>query len=169
MLNIISYCIAWLVNIFTLQFQDSQGNTINMNSFPNKKILLVNIATNSPRVNQLAGLQQLQQQYADSLVVIAFPSNSFGNESRSDAEIKQYCQGNYGTTYIIAAKSPVTGTGMNALYTWLSRSADNGDMNLNIGGDFQKVLIGKDGSILGVFSPKIDPTNQEITDAVTGQ
>lgn len=160
---------AWLVNIFTLQFQDSQGNTVNMSNFQNKKILLVNIATGSPRVNQLAGLQQLQQQYGDSLVVIAFPSNSFGNESRSDAEIRQYCLGNYNTTFIIAAKSTVTGTGMNALYNWLSKSTDNGDMNLTIGGDFQKVLIGKDGSILGVFSPKLDPTSTEITDAITGQ
>lgn len=169
MLNILSAFISALVSFFSLQFQDSQGNTVNMSDFQGKKILLVNIATGSPRVNQLAGLQQLQQQYGDSLVVIAFPSNSFGNEGRSDAEIRQFCQGNYNTSFIIAAKIQVTGAGLPPVYNWLSRSADNGDMNLSIGGDFQKILIGKDGSIQGVFSPKLDPTNSEITDAITGQ
>lgn len=169
MLNIFSAFISALVSFFSLQFQDSQGNTVNMSDFQGKKILLVNIATGSPRVNQLAGLQQLQQQFQDSLVVIVFPSNSFGNESRSDAEVRQYCLNNYGTTYMIGAKTSVTGTGLNALYNWLSRSTDNGDMNLSIGGDFQKVLIGKDGSIQGVFSPKVEPMSPDLIGAITGQ
>jgi glutathione peroxidase len=168
MFNIAISLVYYIVtSIFSLQFQDSNGATVNMNSFQGKKILLVNIATNSPRVNQLAGLQQLQQQYGDSLVVIAFPSNSFGNESRSDADIKQFCQSTYNTSFIIATKGSVSGANLQSIYNWLSKSADNGDMNLLIGGDFQKVLIAKDGSIQGVFSPKLDPTSDEIRDAIT--
>jgi len=155
-----------LTNFYSLQFQHSSGATVNMSSYQGKKVLLVNIATNSPRVNQLAGLQQLQQQYGDSLVVIAFPSNSFGNEGRTDAEISQYCQSNYNTSFTIAAKGAVTGTGLLPVYNWLSKASENGDMNLVIGGDFQKILIAKDGSIQGVFSPKVDPMSGEVRNAI---
>ncbi|MBL7722743.1 MAG: glutathione peroxidase [Chitinophagaceae bacterium] len=154
-------------SIYNIQFQNTDGGTVNMNTFQGKKILLVNIATGSTRVSQLAGLQQLQQTYADSLVVIAFPSNSFGNESNSNASIKQFCQTNYNTTFIIAAKAPVSGAGLHPIYSWLSSRAQNGDLDLQIAGDFQKVLIAKDGSIQAVFSPKLDPMNEEITDAIT--
>lgn len=168
MLNIAISLVYYIVtSFFSLQFQDTNGATINMSSFQGKKILLVNIATNSPRVNQLAGLQQLQQQYGDSLVVIAFPSNSFANETRSDADIRQFCQSTYNTTFTIAAKGAVSGTNLQPVYNWLSKAAENGDMDLQIGGDFQKVLIAKDGSIQGIFSPKLDPTSDEIRNAIT--
>ena len=61
------------------------GGMISINDLRDKKILFVNIATGSDRVTQLGQLQQLQEQYADSLVIIGFPSNSFGNESRNNA------------------------------------------------------------------------------------
>lgn len=167
MLNItISILCYVLTSFYSLQYQHSNGSTVNMSSYQGKKVLLVNIATNSPRVNQLAGLQQLQQQYGDSLVVIAFPSNSFGNESRTDAEISQYCHSNYNTSFLIAAKGAVTGSNPLPVYNWLSKASENGDMNLVIGADFQKILIAKDGSIQGVFSPKVDPMSDEIRTAI---
>jgi glutathione peroxidase len=157
----------FFTSIYTLSFTDTDGNTVSMSSFQNKKILLVNIATNSPRVEQLTGLQQLKQQYGDSLVVIAFPSNSFGNETRTDAGIKQFCQQNYGVNFVIASKGSVSGFSVQPVYDWLKHTAQNGVMDVEILRDFQKVLINKDGNIIGVFAPGVSPTDSSIMSAIT--
>lgn len=167
MFNIALSLITFLLTSFySLQFQDVNGATINMSSFQGKKLLLVNIASNSPFVGQIGQLQQLKQQFGDSLVVIAFPSNSFGNEPKTNAEIKQFCETTYNSTFIIASKGSVSGSGLLSVYDWLSKAADNGDADISIGGDFQKVLIAKDGSIQGTFSPKLNPLHPSIIQAI---
>jgi glutathione peroxidase len=167
MLNILLGILQFtLVNFHSLSFQDAEGNTINMSSFQNKKVLIVNIATGSDKTAQLAQLQQLQQQYADSLVVIAFPSNSFGHEPRNNAGIKQFCQENYNTSFIIASKSVVAGSGISPVFDWLARKTNNGEMDAPAGNDFVKYLITKDGMLVGVFSSKVSPMDNEITEAI---
>lgn len=168
MINILFNIVSLvLINFHSLSFKNVDGNTISMSSFSGKKVLIVNIATGSDKVSQLAGIQQLQQQYADSLVVIVFPSNSFGHESRSNAQIKQFCQSNYNSTFIIAAKKPVLGSGINDVFNWLANKTNNGDMNAPVGGDFQKFLIDKNGVLIGVFSPKVNPADSEIAETIT--
>jgi glutathione peroxidase len=158
---------AFLSSIYSLQFTDLDGVVTNMSSYQGKKILLVNIATGSPRVSQLAGLQQLHETYGDSVVIIAFPSNSFGNETRTNAEIKQFCQGNYGVTFKITAKNPVAGAGIQSIYNWLANVGENGMMDGTVGGNFQKFLINKEGLLIGVFAPSVMPTDPEIINALT--
>jgi glutathione peroxidase len=163
---LIHFLSLFITNFHSLSFQDIDGNTINMSSYSNKKVMLVNIATGSDKVAQLTELQQLQQQYADSLVVIVFPSNSYGHESRTNAEIKQFCQGNYNATFIIAAKTTVTGTGISPVFSWLAQKTQNGEMDAVAGNDFIKFLVTKDGMLVGQFSSKVSPLDTEITEAV---
>lgn len=160
---------SFVTSIYSLHFNDIDGNQVNLSTYQNKKILIVNIATGSPRVNQLGNLQQLHQLYGDSVVIIGFPSNSFGNESRSDAEIKQFCQSNYGVTFKIASKNPVAGTGIQSIYNWLARAGENGVTDIPMGKDFQKVLIGKDGTIMGFFAPSVDPMDEAIQSALLNE
>ncbi len=155
-----------LTSIYTLQFTTSNGNTTSMSSFQGKTILLVNIATGSNRVDQLGQLQELQNQFGDSLVILGFPSNSFGNESRSNADIKQFCQNTYGVTFLLAEKNPVTTASIQPIYNWLSKQSENGEMNGIVVGDFQKFLIDKNGSLVGVFSPSVLPGDTSIIKAI---
>lgn len=62
----------------------------------------------------------------DSLVVVAFPSNSFNNEPLPDSAIKLFCETQYGVTFRIAAKSPMSGSGMSNVYKWLTQSSRMG-------------------------------------------
>ncbi|MCX6319482.1 MAG: glutathione peroxidase [Bacteroidetes bacterium] len=158
---------VFVTSIYNLQFTDTDGNTVQMSNYQNKKILLVNIATGSQKVSQLAGLQQLQQTYGDSLTVIVFPSNSFGNESRTNAEIKQFCQTGYGATFKIAAKSVVSGTGINPVFSWLSQKTENGSIDAAVVKDFQKFLIDKDGKLIGVFGASVAPLDNQVVNAIT--
>ncbi len=168
MINIVSGIIAYiLTSLYSLSFVDTNGNNISMSTFQGKKILITNMATGSDKVSQLAGLQIMQQQFADSLVVIVFPSNSFGNEPKTDAEIKQFCNNNYQNTFIIASKTNVTGSNVNSIFSWLAHSAENGQVNALTQTDFSKYLIDKDGTIIGIYSSKILPTDVSIVHAIT--
>lgn len=159
-----SYIIS---SFYMLSFQDIDGNIVNMSNFQGKKVLITNVATNSDRITQLANLQQLQQQFSDSLVVIVFPSNSFGNETRNNAQIKQYCDTSFHNTFMIASKSNVSGPNVNPVFRWLADKTQNGQMDAVIGGDFLKFLIDKDGTLIGIFSSKVRPTDPDIIEGIT--
>ncbi len=166
-MNILNHLFSLIVSFYSLSITDVDNNTISLNSYQGKKILLVNIATGSSRVGQLGTLQQLQQTFGDSLVVIAFPSNSFGHESRSDSAIKQFCISNYGTTYKIIKTDAVAGTIVQPVYYWLKQIEQNGAMYGAVGGDFQKFLINESGQLIGTFAPAIDPMDPIIRNAIT--
>jgi len=153
-------------SIYTLSFSDIDGTSISMSSYRGKKLLLVNIATASRNADQLAELEQLQQQFKDRLVVIAFPSNSFAHESKSNAEIKKFCKTNYNATFKIAGKSSVAGSTSHPIFSWLTSKTKNGVMDGLVSGDFQKYLIDEQGNAVGVFSPSVRPLDSLITDAI---
>jgi glutathione peroxidase len=165
--TLIKIITTYLVSFHSLSFKDINNVNRNMSSFASKKVMIVNIATGSARINQLAGLKQLQQLYADSLQIIIFPSNSFGKEARTDAQIKQFVQPLVGNNVIIAAKSNVINANTNAVFSWLGSKLKNGDMDAVAGGDFEKFIVGKDGTIYGVFSSKVSPTDPSIISTIT--
>lgn len=155
-------------SIYSLTVTNTHGDTVPLSNFQHKSMLIVNIATgNAARVEQLAGLQQIQQEYADSLIVLAFPSNSFGNENRDNAEIQQFCQQNYGATFLVAAKGSVDSTGIQPLYNWLTKKSENGVMDTRVKSDYQKFLIDPHGNLAGVFAGSVLPTDSLFREAVT--
>lgn len=168
MIKILTAIVLLTSSIYTIPYTKSDGTSGSFASFQGKKILIVNIATGSDKVSQIGQLQNLYEQYQDSLVVIAFPSNSFGNEPKTNAQIKQTCEGVFGTTFIIAQKGPVSGAGILPIYDWLGSQAANGVMNGTVRNDFQKFLVDADGSLVGVFSPDTDPMDISIRNAITG-
>jgi len=154
------------ISIYSISVNNIDGQTIHFSDYSGKKILIVNTATNSSYVNQYAHLEQLYQLYKDSLVVIAIPSNSFGNEPGSNQAIKDFVTSNYNAHFTLGEKVPVTGADATPIYQWLEQESQNGTMNNELNGDFQKFLISKDGSLIGVFSPVIDPMDSLIQKAI---
>ncbi len=152
--------------IFDYVINDGDGAALDFGRLRGRKILLVNIATESDYKIQLRDLQLLQQRYRDSLVVIGLPSNSFGHEPRSNFEIKQYCQDSCNAHFILAEKNSVRGNNKQAIFYWLTQRSENGVSDNEIIGDFQKFLISGDGDLLGVFSPCVSPLSNEITDLI---
>ena len=155
-----------IVSLYSIRTSDVDNNLINFNDYRGKKILIVNTASGSNKVSQLTALQQLYSQHHDSLVVIAFPSNSFGNEPKTNAEIKAFMRGSYGITFPIAAKSDVTGSRMNALYQWLGSKLQNEVTNGQTHSDFQKYLVDKKGVIVGVYDSSINPLGTVMEEAI---
>lgn len=155
-------------SIYTHTVTNISGGAINFSSFEGKKILIVNIATNSPKANQLAELQQLHQAYGDSLVIVGFPSNSFGHESRSNNQILEYCQSEYGVSFLLAGKGSVKGEDMQSFYQWLTQKTENGVFGYEINDDFQKYLFDKNGNPIGVFAGRLSPLSHQVVNAIEG-
>lgn len=152
-------------SIYDYSIETVQGDTLSMGQFSGKKILLVNIATTGERTGQIGALQQLQNLYADSLVVIAFPSNSFGNEPKRAAELQEYWQTS-GLSLVIAAPGDVKGEAIQPVYRWLTQSASNGVIDVEVKSDFQKYLLDKDGQLIGYFAGSVSPLDPQITTSI---
>src|ERR1051325_10213348 len=80
-------------------FYDFRLKTLNGGEFDfsllkGKKVLLVNVVSHCGYTPQYADLQKLSEQYADKLVVLGFPSNSFLQEKSNNDSIKAFCQKN---------------------------------------------------------------------------
>lgn len=159
------FCSPKVVTIYSYTVTACNGSDIKFNQFRHKKILLVNIATGSPQAYQLQQLQQLYSQHLDSLVIVGFPSNSFGNESKTDSELVIYMQ-QQGIDFPMALKSSVRGTDANAVYYWLANKLYNNAMNANVDRDFQKYLLDSRGRLVGEYDSSISPLSNTILDAL---
>jgi glutathione peroxidase len=129
------------MSIYDLSFTDNSGNEIKLESFKGKNILLVNTASQCGYTKQYEDLQKIQ---SDSVVVIGFPCNQFGNqEPGTTEEIKSFCTNVYGITFPISQKVEVNGPNAHPIYKYLK---DNSGVT-NIGWNFEKFLVSIDGSI----------------------
>lgn len=148
---------------FTLKTID--GNDQPLSAFRGKAVLVVNVASECGLTPQYKGLEALHREYAaKGLVVAGFPANEFGaQEPGSDAEIQKFCTSRFDVTFPMFSKIVVKGDRKHALYTWLTEQAKPaGDVTWN----FEKFLIGKDGTIVARFSPKVEPGAPELRAAV---
>ncbi|MEP6844562.1 MAG: hypothetical protein ABI861_01095 [Panacibacter sp.] len=152
--------------IHDYSFTEIDGTEINMASFAGKKVLIVNTASGSDRVLQYAGLDSLYQLYHDSLVIIAFPSNDFGNEPLNDTALKSFVQDNYHVHYLLASKATVTGESQDAIFQWLTKDSLNNAVGTTIQGDFYKFLIDENGELMGVYAGEVSPMDSSIINAI---
>ncbi len=110
---------------------------------------------------ELLTLQQLQKQLGTaivSLLVILFPSNSFGRWTHERiSRIRQFFQSNYAGSFQQLPSLPLRAPVKNPIYEWVSNQEENGKMNRPLSRDFQKILIGRDGTIEANFAPQLNP------------
>lgn len=155
-------------SIYGLSVPVYNADSIQLSSYAGKKILVVNTSLNCIYTYQLLGLQQLFQIYHDSLIIIAIPSNSFGNEPNNDSTIAYQMSSLFNIGFPIAAKSNVTGPDALSLFQWLTQKGQNGVIDNVLLEDFTKYLIDGSGHLIGVFRPTIEPMSSDIQDAING-
>ena len=141
-----------------------EGSTIDFSKFKGKKVLIVNTASKCGYTPQYAELEQLHKAYGSKLVIVGFPANNFGGqEPGSNAEINDFCQKNYGVSFVMAEKVSVKGTDIHPLFKWLTDKNENGVMDAEIKWNFTKFLLDEKGKLLAVFPSKVKPMGEEIT------
>lgn len=154
-------------SIYDLPLTDYNGQSINLQDFRGKKILFVNTASASDYSGQFASLEQLYETYKDSLVIIAVPSNSFGNDTAAIADIQTMITTQYNSHFLVASKSEVRGDSISPVFQWLTQKQNNGALDVAIRNDFYKFLVDQSGNLVGVYDPTVDPMSQTLQNAIS--
>ncbi len=150
-------------NMYDIAINSLTGEKIDLNQFKGKKILFVNVASECGFTPQYKDLQKLHETYKDKLVVIGLPCNQFGEqESGTTAQIKSFCEKNYGVDFLMTEKIDVKGENQHPLYTWLTQKEMNGVMNSSVKWNFQKYLVDEKGNLIDVFYSITEPLSEKI-------
>lgn len=158
------------MTIYDYQLQSLDGKPVDMNQYKGKVLLIVNTASQCGYTPQYAGLQALSEKYkAQGLEVLGFPANNFGGQEPGSAEeIGEFCQKNYGVTFDLFAKSSVKGADKSPFFTYLTETA-NPEKTGEIGWNFEKFLVARDGTLVNRYESKVAPQSEELTQAVEAQ
>jgi glutathione peroxidase len=154
-------------SIYDFKVKALDESVINFASFKGKKILIVNTASKCGYTPQYKNLEDLHQRYKDQLVIVGFPANNFlWQEPGDNATIAEFCQKNYGVSFVMAAKISVKGNDMAPIYQWLTQKIYNHNSNSSVKWNFQKYLIDEKGNLIQMFSPGLDPLDAAIIQAI---
>lgn len=144
------------------------GKAVPLASYRGKALLIVNVASRSIFTPQYVGLEALYQKYKDQgLVILAFPSNDFGQEEPDGNDaIKQVAEGKYKATFPIFAKLSLAGEHMAPLYQFLTDKQANPTTGGPIRWNFTKFLVDRDGKVVERFEPDVTPDAPELAAAI---
>lgn len=108
-------------SIYDIDIVKTNHETLSMESYRGKVLLIVNTATQCGLTPQLEDLETLWNTYShDDFMVLGFPCNQFANqEPETDETVEQVCKVNYGVTFPLFAKIEVNGAGTHPLYQFL--------------------------------------------------
>lgn len=154
--------------IYEFNAKTITGQNKPLADYKGKALLIVNVASKCGLTPQYAGLEKLHEKYADKgLRVLGFPANEFGaQEPGTESEIAQFCTTNYGVKFDMFSKVKVKGPGIDPLFDFLTSPATDPKFAGEIKWNFNKFLIGKDGTVLARFEPPVEPLSAEVTQAI---
>jgi glutathione peroxidase len=154
-----------MASAYDFSFKSIDGSALPLSKFKGKPVLVVNTASECGYTPQYKELETLWQRYRDrGLVVLGVPCNDFGaQEPGSEAEIKSFCELNFGVDFPLTAKVHVTGTDAHPFYKWAAEVAGEA---ASPRWNFHKYLVGPDGALAAWFPTKMSPTAKDVTAAI---
>jgi glutathione peroxidase len=178
--------------IYEIPVETIAGERTSLGAYKGKVLLVVNVASKCGLTPQYDALEKLYARLKDQgLVVLGFPANDFaGQEPGSNEEIATFCRASFGVDFPMFSKITVTGPETHPLYSaliaeepkasgetragmreklagYLSKN-NKGEPNPEPGilWNFEKFLIGRDGSVVGRFSPEVTPDDPAVVAAI---
>ena len=146
-------------SIYSFSARALNGDTISLERYRGKPMLIVNTASECGFTPQYAGLQKLHEQYAArGLEVLGFPCNQFGKQEPGSAEqIGSFCEKNYGVTFQMFDKIDVNGANAHPLYSYLTEAVPGLLGFEAIKWNFTKFLVDREGNPLKRYAPTTKP------------
>ena len=143
--------------------RSADGSDRSLGDYAGNVLLIVNVPSRCGFTKQYAGLEALNQSYGgQGLKVLGFPCNDFGaQEPGTLDEIKSFCSTTYGASFELFDKVHATGSTTEP-YTTLNKTEPAGDVAWN----FEKFLVGKDGTVLARFKSGVEPESAELKTAI---
>ena len=151
------------LNVSDVVVRTATGDERALGDWTGKVLLIVNVASRCGFTRQYTGLQKLQDDYGPKgLAVLGFPCNDFGGqEPGSLEEIQSFCSTTYGANFELFDKVHATGSKTEP-YLTLTQTEPAGD----VGWNFEKVLVGRDGTVLARVGSRVEPESPELPAAI---
>jgi len=168
-----------------IPLQKIDGAAATLGDYAGQVLLVVNTASKCGLTPQYEGLEALYTKYKDEgFSVLGFPANDFaGQEPGSDDEIADFCTTSFAVDFPMFAKISVAGEAKHPLYAALTEAApaalDSDGFRDKLKGygmtpnpepevlwNFEKFLIGRDGAVVGRFSPDMAPGDDTLVSAI---
>ena len=158
---------AAMANIKEIPVHALDGSDLDLSTFTGP-LLVVNVASKCGLTPQYTALEKLAGTYGDrGLTVVGVRCNQFaGQEPGSAEEIATFCSSTYGVTFPLLEKADVNGDDRHPLYAELTQTADAKGEAGDIQWNFEKFLVGADGSVVGRFRPRTEPDAPEVIEAI---
>ncbi len=171
-------------SIYDFSVKNREGEEYALAELKGKVLLIVNTATGCGFTPQYEGLEELYKKYHEKgLEILDFPCDQFGHQAPgTNEEIHSFCVSKYNTSFEQFAKIEVNGDKAEPLYKFLKEqitddviggvknkiamkaieklpgvSKEPGFIKWN----FTKFLVGRDGKVVGRFSPTYRPQDME--------
>lgn len=149
---------------YSIEISKLDGRPLNLSEFRGKYILVVNVASECGFTAQYKDLEQLYKTFQDKLMVIGVPCNQFGNQEPGNSiQIQNFCEKNYGVTFILTEKVEVKGSKQHELYQWLTQKEINGTLDSSVKWNFQKYLLNTKGQLVDIYYSTTKPMSNKIT------
>ena len=151
---------------------DIDGKDYDLSKLKGKVVLFVNVASQCGYTKQYTGMQELYEKYEkDGFVLVGVPANEFGKqEPGTEEEIKKFCSTKYKVTFPMTAKVVVKGDGQVPLYkTLVAATPDKDGKEQQVGWNFEKFLVGRDGKVVGRYKSGVEPMSAELTKAIKAE
>ena len=153
------------VKFYDLVATKGSGELVPLKQYSGKVALVANTASKCGYTPQYEALQKLQTTYENKgLVVLGFPSNDFKQqEPGNDKEIATFCKLNYGVTFPLFQKAPVTGEKIQPVFAYLTKNApEQGEVKWN----FEKFVVDRKGDVVARFPSKVKPDDPTVVAAL---
>lgn len=159
------------MSLYDIPLRTLAGEPTSLADHKGKALLVVNVASKCGLTPQYAGLERLQQRYAErGFTVLGFPCNQFmGQEPGTAEEIETFCSTTYGVSFPLFEKADVNGDGRHPLYARLTETPDAAGEAGDVQWNFEKFLLAGDGSVVARFRPRTEPESDEIVAAIEAQ
>lgn len=145
----------------SFRFASIDGGDIELADWRGKPVLVVNTASMCAFTPQYDALQALHERLGDKALVLAVPSDDFGGqELGSEAEVKEFCEANFGLTLPMTEITRVRGRDAHPFYRWAA------DQGVAPRWNFHKILLDGRGGIAGDFPSSVRPDDPALMAAI---
>ena len=153
-----------MASLYDISVDDIKGKPVKLSKYKGKVLLIVNTASECGFTPQYKGLEKLYEKFhGKGLEVLGFPCNQFLEQEPGTAEeIREFCSTTYSVDFPLFEKIEVNGDARHPLYAELTESADADGTAGDVQWNFEKFLVGPDGSVLGRFRTGVEPEADEI-------
>ena len=140
------------------------GEPQKLDEYRGEVVMVVNTASECGFAPQFEQLEELyREKRSDGFVILGFPADDVaGQEPRSDEEIAEFCEANFGVSFPMFAKTNVIGEEANPLFKALAAEAGEPAWNFN------KYLLDRDGNVIERYEASDAPDDPALVGRIDG-